>query len=152
MTILWSIVSAVIASLITTLLFSFFVHRMTENAKKPWMTTHHQTIIKLLSSPNVVARVQLPNGGDQNYEVVMIPGNYRIGLDGGLETFDEMVEHKIVLPVSDQHYRLSRNYQEKYRKYVLMLAYEEFGIRWVVRSLKRVSPFRKRSSAGSIWG
>src|SRR5207248_258595 len=108
---------------------------MTENAKKPWLTRHHQGIIKLFSSPNVVARVQLPNGSDQNYVVVIIPINYPIagGLeDKELEAFDEMVEQKIVLPVSDQHYRLSRNYREKYRKHVLMLAYEEFGIRCLV--------------------
>ena len=81
MTILWSIVSAVITSFVTTLVFNFFLQRMTDNAKNPWMTRRHQQFIELLSKPNAVATVQLPNGKDQRYEVYLGCLDYRIALD-----------------------------------------------------------------------
>src|SRR5882672_6193148 len=118
MTILWSIASAAATALITTLVLHFFPQRMTENAKKPRMTRHHQGLIDLLSHPNAIAMVQLPNNGNQNYEVV-IGGHYRIAggaEDNQLEAFDEMVEHKIVLPINEHSYRLSHNFRSKYRK------------------------------------
>jgi hypothetical protein len=149
MTILWSIGSAVI----TTLVFNFFLQRMVENAKKPWMKQQHQQIIKFLSSPNATACVQLPNGSDKLYKVVLMPIDYLIAggpEDKQLEAFDVMMEQKIVLPVSEQYYRLSRNYQDKYRKCVLTLAYEEFGFKWLVGSLLRLLPFHKSSNSGVV--
>jgi hypothetical protein len=148
MDILWSflcaVITSVVASFVTTLVFNFFLQRMTENAKKPWRSKEHEALIRLLASPNAVARVQLPNGGDKNYEVYM-PNDYRIagGLeDKQLEAFDMMMEHKIVLPVGEQHHRLSRGYQDKYRKAVLSLAYEEFGFKSLIGQFQRL--FRRK--------
>jgi hypothetical protein len=155
MTILWSILSAVITSFVTTLVFSFFLHKMTDNAKKPWMSPDHQRIIEYLSHPNSLAIVQLPNAGDQSYEVTIMPIDYRMAGPPGdkqLEAFDEMVEQNIVLPVIARQYRLAHNYREKYRKAVIKLAYEEFGIKWAVRSLQNLIRFHKSSNSISVRG
>ncbi len=150
MDILWSflcaVITSVVASFITTLVFNFFLQRMADNAKKPWKSEQHQELIRLLASPNAVARVQMPNGGDKNYEVYM-PNDYRIagGIeDKQLEAFEVMMEQKIVVPVGEQHYRLSRSYQDKYRKAVLSLAYEEFGFKSLIGQFQRF--FRRKSS------
>jgi hypothetical protein len=141
MTFLWSILSSIITSFITALVFNFFLHRITDNAKKIWMTQHHQQIIEYLSSPNAVATVQLPNGKDQLYEVNLGPPDYRIAggiRDKQLEAFDEMVEQKIVLPINERQYRLSHNFKEKYRKHVITLAYEEFGIKSIAGCIQKL--------------
>ena len=155
MTIFWGVLTAVITSFITTLVCNFFLQRMAENARKPRRTEHHRRIIEYLSSPNVVARVQLPNGSDQLYEVEIMPIKYRMAggiQDQQLEAFDEMVEQKIVIPVKEHLYRLSRNFRDKYRKPVLTLAYEEFGLKSIVGLLQKLFPFRKSSNPGSNGG
>jgi hypothetical protein len=153
MTILWSFVIAVVAAFITTVVFNFFLHRMTDNARKPWMTKDHQRLIELLAHNNALAVVQLPNASDQNYEVTIMPINHRIagGIeDKELEAFDEMMEQRIVLPVNGRQYRLSRTYREKYRKRVIMLAYEEFGVKSIVGWLQTLFPFGKGPTSARI--
>jgi len=118
------------------------------------MTRHHQGLIDLLSHPNAIAVVQVPNNRDQNYEVV-IAGHYRIsgGIeDKQLEAFDEMVEYKIVLPVNEHGYRLAHNFRDKYRKPILSLAFEELAIKSIVGFLPRLFPFHKQPSSLSIRG
>jgi hypothetical protein len=152
MTILWSILSSIVTSFITVLVFNFFLHRMTENAAKPWMTKHHQEMLVHLSIPNALATVQLPNGSDKIYEVAIPPGFRFSGRENEyLEAFDEMVEHKIVVPVSDrQQYRLYQNYKGKYRKTFLTLVCEEFGIKSIFSWPQKLFLHRKRGSPVSI--
>jgi hypothetical protein len=128
---------------------------MTDNAKKPWMTPDHQRIIEYLSHPNSLAIIQLPNAGDQSYEVTIKPSDYRMAGPAGdkqLEAFDEMVEQNIVLPVIERQYRLAHNYKEKYRKTVTRLAYEEFGIKSAVCALQNLIPSHKSSNSVGVRG
>src|SRR5262249_49043096 len=123
MNIIWSIASAVAASILTTLVLNFFLNRMTENAKKPWLTKGHEKIIEMLSHYDAVATVQSPNGADKNYDIsVTTYGRIAVEYFGA---FDEMIEQKILVPTGPETYRLAYNYRGKYRKTLRALAWEE---------------------------
>ncbi len=124
---IWSVLSAVLASIGTTLVLHFFLNRMTENAKKPWPTDAHKKIIEMLSHPHAVATVQLPNGADQNYDPLTITTLGRLAVEH-FPAFDEMVEQKIVVPTGPATYRLAYNHQGKYRKNLGALAWEEIKL------------------------
>jgi hypothetical protein len=124
--VIWSILSAVLASILTTLVLNFFLNRMTENAKKPCLTEPHKQIIKMLSHYNAVATVKLPNGADQNYDITITTyGRLPVEYFGA---FEEMIEQKILVPTGPETYRLSYNHMSKYRKTVWRLAWEEIKL------------------------
>jgi hypothetical protein len=123
---IWSILSAVLASIGTTLVLHFFLNRMTENAKKPSLAKAHKEIIEILSHPHAVATVQLPNGADKNYDITVTTLGRLVAEH--LPAFDEMVEQRIVVQTGPDTYRLAHNHTGKYRKDLCTLAWEEIKL------------------------
>lgn len=145
MDILQNILVAIATAFVTTLVLNFFLNRMTENAKKPWMTKNHEIIVQKLLSPNAFAMVLVPDGKGQNLEVY-VNGQREFVLPEQLAAFEDMVEFNLVIPFdlpfkirmafvgaakeldNPPIYRLSRNYASKFRKTFWRLVLDEFGI------------------------
>jgi hypothetical protein len=130
MDLLWTVFFSILAAIGTTLVLNFFLQRMTENAKKPWLTNDHEALLKMLDHPNAVATVQWPNGRDKNYDVSIMENRLF-----QLKAFDEMVENKILVPIPNitDTFRLSCNHMSKYRKRFGALVQEEFLSGWFAK-------------------